>query len=776
MLSSVDIWWGEIPTSIYRLKRKIRLNNDNIMEAEITVIRETYYKDDFGIIKATVDKVIRGELKTDKEDTTFKGTMPKIRIGEGYKVVAEYVEDKKWGGQYNIRMLASAITLDDKDEESKRRYLASIFTKNQVTSMYKSIPDPYSALKDENAEELIKVTGCGMYTADQWIRKFHKHYRRALIYAELHDYNLSAAIIDKLLKTYKSPELVIQKIKEDPYSLVTDVKGVGWATADTIAVAGGLSLNDPKRIRAYMYKYLEDKGENGYSWITEDEFLGAVFEQFGEDIPDQNILDAVELLTPYLWRDKEEKRLGLSEYYEYENLIAQELLRIRNSESKFSYDNWEEAVKWIEKVQGWEYIDEQIQAIKAGLQNNVILIQGSAGSGKSSMVRAILEVLKGHPFVQCAVAGKAASRLMEVTGQEGYTIHRLLGFPKGDSEHQGFRYNQDNPLTADIYIIDEISMVDMKLFYYLLRAIPDGAKVICLGDNGQLEAIGAGNIAYDMLVSPEIPSYTLTKIHRQAESSAIVTESIKIRSKYQIIPEDWTGHEVRGELKDLDLTCYSDASNTYYEVMKAFSNEWNQGKRIMDLQVIVPMKQRGGACTYNLNNAIQEICNPKANKQVMITTPNGDCYLRVGDKVINSVNNYKTKPNIYNGNLGIITDFKTIQEQGETVELMVIDFDGIGKVELIKDYWKNIELAYALTTHRSQGSEFDTVIFGLDFSAFKLLTKELVYTGITRAKKKCYLIAQNKALRYATTHSEVRQKQTHLQKCLHDLAHPKIIF
>lgn len=754
-------------------------NSDNIIEAQITITREMFYRDDFGIFRATVDNVIKGKLKTDKEDTVFKGVMPKIRVGEGYKVVAEYVEDKKWGGQYNVRMLTSAITLDDKDETSKRKYLESIFTKKQVESMYKYIPDPYLALKEQNAAELVKIKGCGMHVATEWISRFQREYQRALIYAELHDYNLSASIIDKLLRTYTSPELVIQKVKEDPYTLVTEVRGIGWATADNIAVAGGLSLDDPKRIKAYMYQYMDDRGNDGYSWITEDEFLGAIFEQFGEDIKDEQILTAVELLEPLIWRDKEEKRIGLKYFYNFENKIAEELLRIRNCNNRFEYDDWEQRITRIEKLQGWQYTEEQRRAIKETLDNNVIIIQGGAGVGKTSIVRGILECLKQYTFVQCAFSGKAASRLMEATEQEGYTIHRLLGYPSTDQiAKNNFLYNDDNPLGYDIYIIDEISMVDMKLFYYLLRAIPDGSKVICLGDNGQLEAIGAGNIAYDMLCSTEIKSYTLNKIHRQAENSAIVTESIKIRNKQQIISEDWVGHEVRGSLQDLDLTCYSDPSNTYYEIMKCFNNVWSKHKDIRDIQVIVPMKIRGGASVYTLNNVIQEICNPHAKKQQYINSQNGGYYLKVGDKVINTVNNYKTYPNIYNGNMGIITSISSeySEQTGSYEEFMIIDFIGIGKVKVPSKFWGSIELGYALTVHKSQGDQADYVIFGFDYTSFKLLTKELVYTGITRAKKKCYLIAQNKALRYATNHSEVRQKQTHLQRCLHDLAHPKVIF
>ena len=326
-------------------------------------------------------------------------------------------------------------------------------------------------------------------------------------------------------------------------------------------------------------------------------------------------------------------------------------------------------------------------------------------------------------------------------------------------------------------------MINLDLFYALLRAIPSGSKVICLGDNGQLEAIGSGNLAYDMLTSEEVPSVTLNKIHRQAEDSAIVTESVKIRNKTQIVPKDWVGQEVRGKLQDLNITCYSDISNTYYEIMKRFSAVYDENKNIMNIQVIVPTKFKG-ACTYMLNNAIQEICNPKNKRTeeiVQTIDKNHPYVLRVGDKVICTKNNYKVYPNIYNGNTGFLKGFteeEVCNKMGDFVRknVMIVDFVGIGEVHVPQDYWNSIELAYALTCHKCQGSESEIVIFGLDFSSYSLLSKELVYTGITRAKKMCYLIAQTNALRYATGNSSVVQKQTHLRKCLHDLFHPTVIF
>ena len=747
----------------------------NKIQVECTIQSIRYFKNGWGIINTSIEKVNKGELLTDPSATIFKGEMPTIKEGESYKISANYANDPKWGGQYNIDMIVSNITLDDKDEVAKRKFLLSIFTERQVENMYKALKDPYQTLKDEDAASLVQVKGCAIYTATDWILRFQQHYHRARIYCELDEYNLSASIIDKLIERYKSPDVVIEKIKTNPYVLITEVKGIGWAIADRIALAGGLGEYSIERISAFLYQYLYDQAEEGFSWVTPDELMGAIIEKFGEDIPDTAVTDAVHEMDYKLWWNEDKSKIGLRYYYDLENKVATELIRLRDAECSFDYSDWEDAVKKIERLQGWEYTDEQRGAIKKALDENVILIQGGAGTGKSSVVRAILEALKNCSFVQCALSGKAASRLMEVTEQEGFTIHRLLGYPAGrDENKQKFVYHDENQLGYDLYILDEISMVDLALFYYLLRAIPSGAKLICLGDNGQLEAIGSGNIAYDMLVSPEIESVTLNKIHRQAENSAIVTESVKIRKGQQIVEKDWVGHEVRGNLKDFEIIAYSDRSNTYYKIMEYFSRVYEECKDIKAIQVIVPTKQKGTS-TYILNNAIQELYNPNQKKEVYIhISKDKGYYIRVGDKVINTANNYKTWPNIYNGNVGIVQDIYYDEDLAE--EIMAINFDGIGLVNVIQKYWKGIELGYALTTHKTQGSEADYVIFGLDFNAFTLLSKELVYTGITRAKKKCYLICETNALRYATGKSSVRVKQTHLQQCLHDIAHPKVIF
>jgi len=733
-----------------------------------------YYKNEFGIIIISIDKVKKGTPKCNKFNQIIaKGEMSQPIVGNMYCMIADYIDDPKWGGQYNIVSLYSAINFDEADEAGKKKFLSSLFTPLQVESMYNTLDDPYKVLRDNNATELVRIKGCGMDTAARWINKFNGNFHLAKVFTELETYDLTNNMIQRLINKYKSPDMVIEKVKKNPYVLCNEVEGIGWKTADKIALNGGMDEFCKERISAFVYKYLDDSGQNGCSWITPDELMGAILDGLGEEVPDENITEAIRSMEN-LWWDEDKTKIGLKRYFSIEQKIAEELIRLRDAETKIAYGDWEDTIKHIEHRNGWSFTEEQKMGVKTALDNNVVVIHGQAGTGKTSLVEALLETLKSYSVVQCALSGRASSRMTEVTGKKSYTIHRLLGYPCAeDFAKNRFAHHDENPLNANIIIVDEISMVDAYLFYYLIRAISSGSKLICLGDMGQLESIGCGNIAYDMIYSEEIPTVHLNKIHRQAAASAIITESRSIRTGTQIVGKDWAGQETRGKLKDLTLDCYSDKNNTFYKIMQKFSRLMEQKDfNIMETQILVPVKNNGDACTYNINNTVQELYNPaqKNKKEIAIFSKGKTYILRCGDKVINTKNNYKTKPPIFNGNIGFI---KKLDPEEKTA---IISFNEIGDVELEGDQLNSIEPAYGITVHKSQGSQFNHVILGIDFSSYSLLTRELLYTGITRAKKKCDLIAQTSALRMATGKEGVSKKQTHLQQCLHDVAHPKLVF
>ena len=599
---------------------------------------------------------------------------------------------------------------------------------------------------------------------------------------ELSEYGLTEALLRRIVNHYKSSDIAVEIIQNKPYKLI-EVNGVGWHKCDEIAMKGGLKPDSPERIGTYILYYLQERANEGYSYIPADanteiengivsktqkpiNFIDTMIEFFGDDISDEALKGGLDYVNDQLWFSDDRRFVGLKRIYDLEMSVAENLIRIRDGENDFKYSNWKDIIKQKEIDQGWEYNEQQIEGIKAVLENQVVVITGKAGTGKSSIVDAMIAVLQGYSYAQTALSGRAAARMAEITHEEGYTIHRLLGFPKGDRDHGGFVFHEDNKLPRDIIILDEVSMVDGELFNRLVKAIKTGSKLIMLGDTGQLECIGCMNIAADLIASKEIVSIELSQIHRQAANSGIITESIKARKGIQLIEKDWIGTEVRGKLNDLVLDCFSDKSNTFYKVMQHASSELEDGTDIMDLMVIAPSyKNESGV--DNLNAALQSLYNPDSSekKEVFVQKSSKAWILREGDKIINVQNDYYAKnkftAGIFNGNIGVV---KNIDIDANTIAVDFQDIPGI--MILPKKNWKDLELGYAITCHKAQGSQCKKVIVGLDFGSFIQLSREWVYTAMTRAIDKCYMVAQNNALRYAVSKNSISVKRTHLVNLL----------
>ena len=716
----------------------------------------------FTIASFDLVKEIDGEVEIHPIYKTFTvvGIMPYLMEDADYEISATEVENKKYGKQYQVNSINLYLPNGIESKEGQKEFLDIIFTKLQVKEMYEALDDPYMTLKDGDISSLVKVKNCGMKTAVAWIDKFKTYMPLSNAMKELSEYGLTEALLRRIVNHYKSSDIAVEIIQNKPYKLI-EVNGVGWHKCDEIAMKGGLKPDSPERIGTYILYYLQERANEGYSYIPADanteiengivsktqkpiNFIDTMIEFFGDDISDEALKGGLDYVNGQLWFSDDRKFVGLKRIYDLEMSVAENLIRIRDGENDFKYSNWKDIIKQKEIDQGWEYNEQQIEGIKAVLENQVVVITGKAGTGKSSIVDAMIAVLQGYSYAQTALSGRAAARMAEITHEEGYTIHRLLGFPKGDRDHGGFVFHEDNKLPRDIIILDEVSMVDGELFNRLVKAIKTGSKLIMLGDTGQLECIGCMNIAADLIASKEIVSIELSQIHRQAANSGIITESIKAREGIQLIEKDWIGTEVRGKLNDLVLDCFSDKSNTFYKVMQHASSELEDGTDIMDLMVIAPSyKNESGV--DNLNAALQSLYNPDSpeKKEVFVQKSSKAWILREGDKIINVQNDYYAKNTI------------------------AVDFQDIpGIMILPKKNWKDLELGYAITCHKAQGSQCKKVIVGLDFGSFIQLSREWVYTAMTRAIDKCYMVAQNNALRYAVSKNSISVKRTHLVKLL----------
>lgn len=738
----------------------------------------------FTIASFDLVKEIDGEVEIHPIYKTFTvvGIMPYLMEDADYEISATEVENKKYGKQYQVNSINLYLPNGIESKEGQKEFLDIIFTKLQVKEMYEALDDPYMTLKDGDISSLVKVKNCGMKTAVAWIDKFKTYMPLSNAMKELSEYGLTEALLRRIVNHYKSSDIAVEIIQNKPYKLI-EVNGVGWHKCDEIAMKGGLKPDSPERIGTYILYYLQERANEGYSYIPADanteiengivsktqkpiNFIDTMIEFFGDDISDEALKGGLDYVNDQLWFSDDRRFVGLKRIYDLEMSVAENLIRIRDGENDFKYSNWKDIIKQKEIDQGWEYNEQQIEGIKAVLENQVVVITGKAGTGKSSIVDAMIAVLQGYSYAQTALSGRAAARMAEITHEEGYTIHRLLGFPKGDRDHGGFVFHEDNKLPRDIIILDEVSMVDGELFNRLVKAIKTGSKLIMLGDTGQLECIGCMNIAADLIASKEIVSIELSQIHRQAANSGIITESIKARKGIQLIEKDWIGTEVRGKLNDLVLDCFSDKSNTFYKVMQHASSELEDGTDIMDLMVIAPSyKNESGV--DNLNAALQSLYNPDSSekKEVFVQKSSKAWILREGDKIINVQNDYYAKnkftAGIFNGNIGVV---KNIDIDANTIAVDFQDIPGI--MVLPKKNWKDLELGYAITCHKAQGSQCKKVIVGLDFGSFIQLSREWVYTAMTRAIDKCYMVAQNNALRYAVSKNSISVKRTHLVNLL----------
>lgn len=713
-----------------------------------------------------IEEIYEGEAKTNKNGLLMvKGKVPEINYYDKYVLLAKYTCHETYGNQYEILCMNKFVNLTDPTEQ--RQFLEYVLTEKQINTLYDSLDNPFEAIQKEQVDVLRSVKGIGAQSALKIIKRYQDNIENGWAYVELDSFGLTKYMIDKLIDIYGSADVLVSRIKENPYILIEEVGGIGWKKADEMALNAGLPAASPERVCAYIVYYLKAMAEDGDTWVTPQELLQSTLDSLGIEDMDlfRQSLYALHDKGTLCWNE-EKTKIGLSEYYRLEESISKDLKRLLDAPSKFKYQDSAVLIKQIENEQGWDFTEEQMQAIQTVLKNPVSIITGYGGTGKSSVVYGVLRILKGHSFAQTALSGRAASRLSEITNEEGFTIHRLLKF----NPDSGFAVNRANPLCYDIIILDEVSMVGADLFSRLIQSIPNGSKLIMIGDDGQLESIGLCNIFKDMLESGVVPAARLTKIHRQAAKSAIITESIKVRNYQQLVPYNWVGNEIRGELQDLELNLFNDSILTQKRIVETFNRLYGEHPDIGKIQIVVPMKYRGSISTLALNEAIQSIVNPNGKHETAISfKEKGETIsykLREKDKVIATKNNYKTKtPDgevcpIFNGNKGVIKSIDAYKGD------MVIDFEQWGKVLLKRGQWKSIELGYALSCHKLQGSESDYVIIGLDFSGRALLTKEWLYTAITRAKKRCVLCAETKALAYCISNSNVPYKRTFLKEML----------
>ena len=716
------------------------------------ILSQIYYNDnsDWGVYSVSTQENIEGSSYnpfTEEYNVKIVGITGRLNIGCEYQIKGEFEISKQYkSSQYKVMDITPLMPTSRKETEI---FLRSILTDNQTNILLEAYPNIVNDIIADSGYTIDYSKTKGIkettYTKikDTIIRTFGS---KELI-TMLIPLGITMTMVGKIAKLFPSSKVAKDKVYENPY-ILTKIKGIGFKKADEIALKLQPSLqNSYFRAISFIEYYLKETGQSaGHTYITFDEMLKVA----KNNIPEckEHIINIVNKGDDLLYVDKHNKIIALKYYKDIEQNVYNKLMFLKNSLSKWSdirqkdINVLQKRLKNIEIEQGFSFTDEQIKGIQTIINNHITCVIGNAGTGKSTVSNGFLKLFskQGYTITQCCLSGKASLRLSEINGYPASTIHKLI-------------YSEHN-IETDILVIDEASMIGLELFRDLIYKTSPDTKIIIMGDVGQLDSIGLGNIFKDILNSKLFPVVELTQIHRQAQKSAIISDSIKIRHKQNIVNNYFVGEEIHGELQDLQIRSYLKSESTFDYVIKDYIDNYKEAG-IENIQAVLPMVSRGGSSVYRINNEIQKYVNPQSpsKKEITLQFDKEHKYIiREGDKVMNVTNNYNIEPNIFNGNMGIV--------QKISKDNMIVDFVGIGIVDIPSDWYNNIILAYASTCHKLQGSEFDIVVVGVDMSAFKLLSNQWIYTAITRAKKKCYLNCQLTALNTAISNMITTNRNT----------------
>lgn len=682
------------------------------------------------------------------------GKVQHLYVGSEY----EFYTTPQFNKKYNTWQYSplNVIAVVSEGADSSRLFLESILTTNQANALISVYPNIVQEVIDGKDDvDVSLLHGIGKPTWDKIKEKIISNYVISDVITLLQPLGVTFQAIKNLLKFEPEPSILRQKILDNPYVL-TSAKGFGFQTVDRLALKIDPSLvNSGKRLFAYMKYYLSKAAnDEGHTWVSFSEINNGIINDIPQciDLFDKLVKEEQDgNFAGFFYREND--KLGLLKYRECETSIYSILKELENY-AFAGVINTDNGIKVAENELGYSLTEEQKKVVKQIEKSNVVLFTGKAGVGKSTSARAILNSFEGCSIACCSLSAKAAQRIKEATGFEASTIHRLLGFNGTEYE-----FDSKNRLKYDVVFIDEASMLNCLIFYRLLSAIKEGAKVIICGDYAQLPPIGAGNVFSDLLkMQSEFNVSFLTKVHRQAEQSGILTDANKIREGIYPI-ESPLPQIVSGELKDMIYVFRESPPRIKDIAIKQYVKLCNaRGKD--NVVIAVPRKDTVDNSALELNKCIQPLlidvsCTP------YIIGPKNKFY--IGDRVIQIENDGKR--NIYNGEVGYVENVFPYAKPNQ--ECMVVRFgnpDGTDKlISYTRDNLNTVLLGYAMSVHKLQGSEYDYTIVVLDNSHYVLLDTCLLYTGITRAKKMCLLISQPEAFNKAMRTNKNINRQTWLR-------------
>jgi exodeoxyribonuclease V alpha subunit len=719
-------------------------------------------ENNYGIFIASVDMESPNQEKIEGindfyRDINIVGSMPNLEMGKTY--IAKVIEKKhpQYGLQYVVKTIYQKPF---STREEQIMFLGALLTVKQLETIDVAYPtDNLIELIKNDKMDLDLLKGIGQKSFDKIKEKIQENEKYQMVIVELTaKFGIPYNAVRRLSEKYGSPDLLLQKINKNPY-LLTEIDGFGFKKVDEIALSMGIDKKSKNRIKSCIEYVLEEHANSGHCWVKRTKLISEAIKLLSIKIADvQEQIDNIEGTDKYLHSDDD--KMYLIEYMTAELEISRHVKRLLDEKVDYKINNVDSIIEEVEIRQGFKFTEEQIKAIHYAVEHNVLVVNGKAGTGKTSVIQGIVEVLKRVEselpleYATCALSGKASQRIQESTGLDAFTIHRILGY----NPNLGWAFDEGNPLGQDIVILDEASMVNSNLFHYLIRAIKSGAKFIITGDTAQLEPIGVGNVLVDLLSSGVVPSVELTIVHRQAQKSGILSCANKVREGIKFLGNNDYGNDRLGELRDLYTYSYQNKEKVLKTVLQ-IASKYNGD--IMDFQILAPMKSRGELSTASLNKELQLIFNKDpewVDKRRKIERKNAT-FLE-DDKVIINGNNYDK--GVFNGTMGIIEYIDSTKQDGE----IIINFEGVGRITFTKEEMNKIDLGYAISIHKSQGSQWRYVVMALDYSSYVLLNRQLTYTGMTRAKEVLFFAFELKALQHAIDTDKSSQRNTFLQEML----------
>ena len=693
--------------------------------------------------------VLRVKVKGHKDVVTVTGSSPTLSVGEYIKCSGVWYNDRNYGKQFKADFLKA---LPPDTLEGIEKYLASGLIKgigvHFAKKLVSAFGDKVFDVIESKPELLSTLDGIGKVRAksicNNW--KDQKIVREIMVFLQSHGVGTTRAT--RIFKTYGEEAIAI--VSKNPYQLAKDIRGIGFVSADAIAGNLGIAKDSLIRARAGLSHILLEATSNGHCALLRQTLIQNTQKLLEIDINliELAIAKEIELKSIICDLIEDQSCIFLASYHFYEKRIAKLLLSIKGSDIPWGDNDALELIPKIEEELNIQLADNQKEAVFKALSNKLMVVTGGPGTGKTTLVKTLLKVLESKKLniKLCAPTGRAAKRLSETTGLEATTIHRLLEI---DQAYGGFKHNEENRLACDYLIVDESSMVDVTLFFALVKALPDQAGLLLVGDVDQLPSVGAGQVLKDIINSNTITTVRLNQIFRQSATSDIITNAHNVNKG--ILP-NLSSHKENSDFYFIEAEPGDDIINKIITITRERIPKKFNLDPVRDIQLLCPM-QRGGSGARSLNTELQKALNPNYQEGI---TKFGQVFA-IGDKVMQMENNYDK--DTYNGDIGIISAIDKAEQE------ITIDFYG-NKVEYDYADLDQITLSYATTIHKSQGSEYPAIIIPLTMQSYMMLRRNLIYTAITRGKTLVIVIGEKKAFAMAVKDSKSSNRYSKLKDWL----------